>query len=103
MQRRGFDLDALDVWTTRDPEGRVVTLTDERWQHICDRHWPLRPFRREILAVLTNHVARLEGRRTGEVWFYGAGFGPTRFAKVVVHYEGGTGTIATAFPRRRIP
>jgi hypothetical protein len=47
--------------------------------------------------------ARVAGRRPEEEWLYGSGFGPTRHVKVVVHYEGEIGQIATAFPRRGFP
>ena len=46
---------------------------------------------------------RRRGRWPDEEWFYLAGPGPTRFVKVVVHYEHGEGRIVTAFPRRAFP
>jgi hypothetical protein len=62
------------VWKTVDPEGQIVVLTEERWRHIVFRH-------RELT------------RRSG----------PSRWIKVVVHYESDRGEIMTAFPRRWFP
>lgn len=46
---------------------------------------------------------RLSGHQEDEEWFYLAEAGPSRWLKVVVHYEGGRGRIVTAFGRRSMP
>ena len=56
-----------------------------------------------ILAGLPSPSFRRRGRWPDEEWFYLEGFGPTRYAKVVVHYEQGEGRIVTVFPRRAFP
>jgi len=45
----------------------------------------------------------MPGRHHGEEWFYLEGAGPSRWLKVVVHYEGKSGRIVTAFGRRSMP
>jgi hypothetical protein len=91
------------VWEVVDPDGRRVVLTFERWRHILDRRPALKGNLEDVLATVAHPVARRRGHRPNEEWFYGAGFGPSRWFRVVVHYEKGTGSITTAFPRRRVP
>jgi hypothetical protein len=55
-----------------------------------------------LRAVAAPHE-RAPGRMAGEEWFYRRGAGPSRWLKVVVHYEGARGLIVTAFARRSFP
>ncbi len=91
------------MWETRDPDGRRVILTLHRWRHIVDRHAELAELREAILRAVRQPVHRLPGLDAHEQWFYGQGFGPSRFVRVVVHFHEGIGRITTAFPRRRFP
>jgi hypothetical protein len=91
------------VWETTDPDGRRVLLSSERWLHIIEDHEELAGELDEILRGLARPALRRHGRWPEEEWYYLAGPGPTRFVKVVVHYEGGEGRIVTAFPRRAFP
>lgn len=90
----------------RDPNGRVVELTNERWAHIVDRengHPELVPFRDDVLRTVQAPERRLAGRRPNEEWLYLSGVGPSRWLKVVVAYDEGGGRVITAFARRRLP
>jgi hypothetical protein len=89
--------------STRDPDGRVVELSAERWSHILDGHPELAPHLGSVALAVGTPGKRLSGRREDEEWFYLAGAGPSRWLKVVVHYEGGRGRIVTAFARRSTP
>jgi hypothetical protein len=91
------------VWETTDPDGRRVLLASERWLHVTEEHDELREELSAILDGLAHPARRRRGREPSEEWFYLSGPGPTRFVKVVVHYESGEGRIVTAFPRRRFP
>lgn len=82
--------------------GRVVVLAEERWAHVIRRHPELAPFREQVLEVTRIPTRRVAGRRPGEEWLYGPG-GPSQWLKVVVHWEGTTGSIVTAFARRSFP
>lgn len=73
------------------------------WLHVVRYHEELQAELQAILDGLAAPTLRRRGRRPGEEWFYAAGPGPTRFVKVVVHYEGGEGRMVTAFPRRAFP
>lgn len=95
--------DDARVWETRDPDGRLVVMTRERWRHVLDDHPELADAREAILDAVAGPVARRAGRNVGEEWFYGHGFGPSRLVKVVVHFRGDVGSITTAFPRRGFP
>lgn len=86
----------------RAPDGRVITLTEERWLYIVDGHPELAAHRDAVLAAITMPVRQLPVPRPHETWSYGPG-GPSRFIKVVVHWTAGRGAIVTAFPRRRFP
>jgi hypothetical protein len=87
-----------------DPDGRAVELTEERWAHITGGHPELVRFRDEVLGTVRAPDRRLAGPTLGEAWFYKENVGPSRWLKVVVHYESGErGWIVTAFARRRMP
>jgi hypothetical protein len=87
----------------RDPDGRHVALTFERWGHIVVAHPELAPHRPEVLAAVRMPYTRLAGRRANEEWYLLKKEGPSRWLQVVVAYEGGRGWIVTAFARRRMP
>jgi hypothetical protein len=87
----------------RDPDGRSVALTFERWGHIVVAHPELAPYRAEVLAAVRSPHRRLAGRRRNEEWYLLKKEGPSRWLQVVVAYEGRRGWIVTAFARRRMP
>lgn len=90
----------------RDPEGRAVELTQERWNHIIepvDGHPELERFVADLLATVEAPDRRLPARRANEEWFYRRGVGPSEWLQVVVAYERGRGWIVTAFARRDFP
>ena len=91
------------VVSVLDPDGRRVELSAERWAHILDGHPELRPHRESVARAVRSPDRRLAGPREGEEWFYLRGAAPSRWLKVVVHYEGGRGRIITAFARRSMP
>jgi hypothetical protein len=91
------------IAATRDPDGRRLELTRERWEHTLDRHPDVEPYQAEILEAVRAPDRRLAGRRKNQEWFYLAGAGPSRWLKVVVAYEGEEGRIITAFARRSMP
>ena len=90
------------VAVTTDPDGRRVRLGEEQWAHIKAEHRNLRPHLRDITAAVREPDRLLRGRRPEER-YYAQGVGPDTWIKVVVHYEGERGSIATAFPRSRFP
>ena len=93
-------------WSTVDPDGRTVILTEERWQHIEEGHPELTDFRELVLRAVSEPMRRVRraNRRGNEEWFYLATFRPSRWLKVVVVFDTlGVGRIMTAFPRRRTP
>jgi uncharacterized protein YuzE len=72
-----------------DPDGRLVELTEERWQHITIGHPELRVHLRDVMEAVRTPDRRLRGRQGSEEWFYREGAGPSRWLKAVVHYEQG--------------
>ncbi len=90
----------------RDPDGRRVDLTQERWDHIVDAengHPELDPLQAEVTRAVEAPDRRSPGRAPNEEWFYSADIGPSRWLKVVVVFDEGRGSIITAFPRRALP
>jgi hypothetical protein len=83
---------------TLDPDGRLVGLTKDRWDHIKAEHAILAPRMREVVAAVRDPVFRTPGREPDEEWFYSDEALRHRLVRVVVHYEGGQGWIWTAFP-----
>lgn len=89
---------------TRDPRGREVVLTGERWKHIIDGHPELKAHLEDVVRAIEAPTDTTAGRGSYEEWFYLADVGPSRWLKVVVVFEAPpTGRIITAFPRRRKP
>jgi hypothetical protein len=95
--------DSSLVASILDPDGRPVDLTEDRWRHIVAGHPDLRPYLRSILDAVRHPDRRVPGRGADEEWFYLADAGPSRWLKVVVHFESGRGRIVTAFARRSMP
>ena len=87
----------------RDPDGRTVLLTPRAWRHILSRHEELGINAEAILDIVAQPDRRAYEPTTGEEWFYRSGIGPSRWIRVVVHYEADSGRVTTAFPRRRFP
>lgn len=94
----------METVTTRDPKGRTVHLTPRRWDHIAYGHPRLRPYRDDVIRAIAEPTEWFEAPRPGEAWYYLRGVGPSTWLKVVVAYdEKSTGSVITAFPRRRKP
>jgi hypothetical protein len=92
-----------DLASALDPDGRPVELNAKRWAHIVDGHPELGPHLESVMRAIRSPDRKLSGRRQGKEWLYLRGAGPSRWLKVVVHFEGGRGRIVTAFARRSMP
>ena len=75
------------MWELVDPDGRHVVLSRVRWAHIVEEHDELRVEPGVVLATVSHPDRRTRGHEIGEEWFYRRGAGPSRWLKVVVHYE----------------
>lgn len=92
------------IATATDPDGRIVSLSGERWEHILEGHPELLALQAAVMAAVAVPARRVAAPRwPGEEWFYARDIGPSRWLKVVVLYEQGAGRILTAFPRRAFP
>jgi len=90
--------------SARDPRGREIVLTAQRWQHILDGHPEMATREEDVLRAIETPTDVAPGREPDEEWFYLADAGPSRWLKVVVVFGGSaSGHIITAFPRRRKP
>jgi phage-Barnase-EndoU-ColicinE5/D-RelE like nuclease2 len=88
----------------RDRQGREVTLSPERWQHIISGHPEIEVYAADIRRAVEAPTAVLAGREPDEEWLYLEGAGPSRWLKVVVVFDSADqGRIITSFARRRKP
>ena len=87
----------------RDPDGRTVELTEERWGHIVERHPEIRTLDQTALQTVQAPQHRITGRLVNEEWYYIKTDTPSNWLKVVVAYAGERGHIVTAYPRRSKP
>jgi hypothetical protein len=63
---------------TRDPDGRRVVLTEERWSHIKLRHPEVSPHLAEVMRAVREPHRRASGREPFEEWFFLEWSGPAR-------------------------
>jgi hypothetical protein len=90
--------------TTQDPLGRTVHLTPRRWDHIVYGHPYMSPYRDDVIRAIAMPTDWFDEPRPGQAWYYLRGVGPSLWLKVVVAYDDkSTGSVKTAFPRRRKP
>lgn len=90
---------AVDYW------GRAVMLTQERLDHVVERHSEIRP------GDITQAVQRADtrtnsrNRRVGReiLWCRSRDFGPAQWLCVVVAYEGRVGQVKTAYANGKGP
>lgn len=93
-----------DPLEMRDRQGREISLSLERWEHIISGHPEIESFETEIRRAVEAPTAILSGRDADEEWLYLEGAGPSRWLKVVVVFNSAErGRIITAFARRRKP
>lgn len=86
-----------------DAAGRTVELTEERWEHICERHPEIVDFEMSVLPAVEAPDHRCFGRATNEEWCYFRTDAPSNWLKVVVAYGEARGHIVTAYARRSMP
>lgn len=91
------------VWQMRDPRGRTVVLTPERWLHVLIEHGDLTEERDTVLSAVAEPTVVRRGRAANEVHYFRARVGPSSWLQVVVHYHDETGRITTDFGRRWLP
>lgn len=92
------------LFEVRDHKGRRVLLTQERWDHVLERHEEMADFMPEVMRAVREPSVVLPGNDPGEELLFLAGAGPTKWLFVVVVIEGPAGgRIITAFGRRKFP
>jgi hypothetical protein len=88
---------------TTDPWGRQVLLTEERWEHIIDKHREMESWQTELLKVIPAPDVITPDRMRGRWHYWAAGTGVSRWLFVVVDWRHRPARIVTAFPKRRDP
>lgn len=87
----------------KDPNGRMVDLTEERWGHIIERHPEIERLDQTVLRAVQAPGHCMSGRLANEEWYYVKTDTPSNWLKVVVAYAEGRGHIVTAYARRSMP
>jgi len=88
----------------RDRQGREITLSPERWQHIVSGHPEIEAYAKDVRRTVEAPTAVISGREPDEEWLYLERAGPSRWLKVVVVFDSADrGRIITSFARRRKP
>lgn len=82
------------LWTTTDPKGRTVVLTQERLDHIHDGHREVRA--ENIKKAVETADKRTKGNRSGIEKLWARNLPPAKWFTVVVAYEGRVGKVITA-------
>ena len=88
---------------TVDPDGRVVVLDHEGWEHILHEHRELASYRDEIMAAVSSPDHRRLDPRPGRERYYSRDVGPSRWLFVVVHFSETPARIVTAYANRKDP
>lgn len=86
-----------------DSEGTTVELTEERWDHIIERHREIEPFGEAVLRAVQAPDRRMPGRLDNEEWYYLKTDEPSDWVKVVVAYSEERGHVVTAYATRSAP
>ena len=58
------------IAATFDPDGRRVVLPERSWAHIKSRRPQLAGRLREIMTAVREPTRRVQGRASGEEWFF---------------------------------
>lgn len=86
-----------------DPLGRPVNLSQERWAHVEDGHDDMRGRKEEVKAAIASAEKRTRGRFEDTEKLWARNLGPARWLVVVVRYEGGHGSVRTAYGCSKSP
>ncbi len=90
--------------TVRDPHGRTVHLSTDRWHHILAGHPEMFPYLDDVLRAIVAPTEHIQQALPGQDWFYLKGIGPSDWLKVVVAFDSkSVGDVKTAFARGETP
>ncbi|MGH2902003.1 MAG: hypothetical protein ACRDK7_00180 [Solirubrobacteraceae bacterium] len=86
-----------------DPDGRLVVLDEEGWEHILHEHVEMAPYREAIMATVSSPDYRRPDPRRGRERYYCQDVGPSCWLFVVVHFNEAPARIVTAYANRKDP
>ncbi len=87
----------------QDASGRIVVLTDVRWEHIVNGHKALDGYELAVMRAVETADTSRQGNFAGATVLYARDLGPARWLAVVVAYKRGRGEIITAYPHTKEP
>jgi hypothetical protein len=88
---------------TDDPDGRMVVLDEEGWEHILLEHAELAHYQEEIIATVRSPGHRSADPRPGRERYYRGNAGPSRWLFTVVDFNETPARIVTAYANRKDP
>src|SRR5215203_4264725 len=83
-----------------DPDARIVTLSEEAWEHIVQGHPELARYEYLVSATISHPDDRVDDVRLDRHRFFTQGDGPSEYFCVVVEHIGEVGDVITAFGHR---
>ena len=87
----------------RDPDGRRVELTAERWAHILEEHREMAVHRDAVLATVATPEHRAPDPRPQRERYWRRGLGPSRWLLAVIDFGSDPARIVTAYGNRKDP
>jgi hypothetical protein len=88
---------------TVDPDGCIVVLDAEGWEHILHEHPELALYLNEIVATVRSPGHRSSDPRPGRERYYRSNLGPSRWLFAVVNFNETPARIVTAYGTRKAP
>jgi hypothetical protein len=82
-----------------DPDGRIVHLTEEAWEHILE-HEELAAYEWLVAETISHPWDRRPDVRPERERYFSEGKGPSGYFCVVVEFIGEVGDVITAFGHR---
>jgi hypothetical protein len=90
------------VAEARNPEGRLVHITAERWNHVLDEHAEMFGYLQDVVETIESPDHREPDHAAGRERYFRRG-GPQRWIRVITEFAGATDRLVTAFPQINDP
>ncbi len=107
QRRRGRGAPRQDAQGTlaqiTEPDGRLVVLDQDGWQHIIEQHPEMAGHRADIMKVVSTPDHRGADPRPHRGRYWRREAGPSRWLMVVVDFGGMPARVVTAYGNRKDP
>ena len=87
---------------TTNPDGRIVGIDADIWNHVLHRHPEMEPFLTDVMTAVAVPEHREPDPRPGRERYFSRG-GPRRWLRVVTEFASDMDLVVTAFPQTSDP